>query len=167
MKLLYAPWRNAYIKKNKDKFKCTSCVFCKIFAEQQDQENLVLVRLRHTAIIMNLYPYNAGHLLILPYQHSALLEELEPEIRNELIETVSTSMSVLTTFFKCDGMNMGLNTGKASGGSVPEHLHIHLVPRWTGDTNFLVAIADTKLISTNLKDLYDQLRPLLLKAFNQ
>jgi ATP adenylyltransferase len=155
MKHLYAPWRGRYI--TNDLKSKNGCVFCSQFAEQQDEKNFILKRFEHTVIMLNLHPYNAGHLMVLPYKHCGELTQIDKYIRAELMETTALCMNILQKTLACDGINMGINQGKSSGGSIPEHLHIHIIPRWLGDTNFLVALADTKVISFDLPDMYTKL----------
>lgn len=159
MEILYAPWRTRYSITKSDSTTSTSCVFCTHFADtQHDEQNFILKRFEHSVIMLNLHPYNAGHLLILPYEHKSSLDELNLSTRTELMETLNTSIVLVNQVLHCDGINMGLNLGKASGGSIPEHIHFHVVPRWLGDTNFLAVAANTKQISINLREIYDMLK---------
>jgi ATP adenylyltransferase len=107
--------------------------------------------------MLNQYPYNAGHLLILPYKHVQDISLLTKHERSELMEATNASMITLNNLFCCDGINVGINKGKASGGSVQEHVHIHVLPRSIGDTNFLAALADTKPISFDIQDIYTKM----------
>lgn len=162
MDILYAPWRDKYVV-NGDKENCTAeadCVFCKMLVSGDfDHQNFVLKKTKHAFVILNLYPYNGGHLLILPHQHAARLEDLSKEIRTELMELMSASIVILKNILQADGINTGLNLGKASGGSVPNHIHFHVVPRWFGDTGFTVTTADTKSVSVDLHRIYNDLKP--------
>lgn len=169
MNLLYAPWRQNYIKtevnrekeaqQSQDNKTTSSCVFCDHATQEQDKQNYILKRFKYNYVLLNLYPYNAGHLLVIPFEHKNKLYILKEETQLEHIKIVSQCCEILEKTFKCDGINVGLNMGKASGGTVPEHLHTHALPRWVGDTNFLSAIADTKPISFNLQDIYNRLKP--------
>ncbi len=155
MKHLYAPWRNRYItEKNK-----RACIFCNHRDTAcNDTNNFVIKRFNHCLIMLNLFPYNAGHLLIIPYRHTATLAKLTIEERHELMEATNLAMSILKKELKADGFNAGINVGgKASGGSIPGHLHMHVLPRWHGDTSFLTTLAETKQISADLILLYTQL----------
>lgn len=160
MKQLFAPWRASGVEKTKkdrdtgDK----SCPFCTQFAEQDDQKNLLIRRFNHTFIMMNKYPYNAGHLLILPIRHVQNITSLSKEERIEIMELGSISTEILTRCLKCDGLNIGINIGKASGASIPTHIHMHVLPRWNNDTNFMPVLADTKIISFDMGQIYGQLR---------
>lgn len=153
MEILYAPWRSKYINKNNN-----NCPFCDIFKQDKDEKNFVLKRYKHTVAMLNLHPYNAGHILILPYAHKANLYDLTSEERVDLIEALSELNLLVKNALRCDGVNIGVNAGKASGGSIPDHLHLHVVPRWLGDTNFLVVTADTKQISVDLNQMYTTLK---------
>lgn len=159
MKNLYAPWRSNYIvNDNKEKLEEKSCPFCLQFAQNQDEKNFILKRFKHCAVMLNLHPYNAGHLLVLPFAHKANLRELDESARAEIIEVISKSNEIVTNVLGCTAINVGLSLGKDSGGSIPDHLHFHIIPRWPGDTNFLVITAETKVISFNLHEIYERLR---------
>lgn len=161
MKHLYAPWRGIYLK---DKQPSGSCPFCIQYAPQEDdRKNFIIKRFASCAVMLNLYPYNAGHLLLIPYKHAATLSELTPEIRSEMMEVLEQTTRTLQKTLNNQGTNVGINLGeKAAGGSIPEHLHLHIVPRFQGDTNFLPVIANTKQISRDLNEIYG----LLYEAFN-
>lgn len=160
-KYLYCPWRQKYTQSLREEQKSSekkSCVFCNQFAQQEDEKNFFLHRYAHHVVMLNLYPYNAGHLLIVPYQHTSCLE-FDDEILLEHIQLVRASVTILTTVLKAHGCNVGINIGEVSGAGIPEHLHVHVLPRWKHDTNFLGTLSDTKHISVDLVQLYHQLRP--------
>lgn len=163
MKQLYAPWRSDYTLGISDKKNGKACPFCVQGANSdQDKKNFIIKRYKHCFVMLNLYPYNAGHVMVIPFEHKADLSLLSQEARYEIIEVVSHTISILQTTIRAEGLNVGFNLGgKAAGGSIPEHLHLHVVPRWLGDTNFLVALTDTKPISVNLVEIYEKLK----KAF--
>lgn len=160
MEKLYAPWRHAYVtgKEKKEESLKNGCVFCQKFSETNDAENLILKRLNHSIIMMNYYPYNAGHIMVLPIEHHPALENLNAATRIEMMEATSISASLLTKIMRCDGMNIGINLGIAGGGGIPGHLHIHLLPRWRGDTNFLATLGETTLICSDFHEIYKQLQ---------
>lgn len=160
MKKLYAPWRSAYLK-NKDQQE-SGCPFCNAAASCDDTKHLVLARRGDVLIMLNRYPYNAGHILVIPACHEGDPTQLTPELRTALAEAVNESILAVRKALSCDGVNVGMNCGKASGGSIPEHLHWHILPRWQGDTSFLPTLANTKLISDDLLQLYEQLREQIL-----
>ncbi len=162
MNKLYAPWRSDYVtgtahKEKKDKLK-NDCVFCAAFTENNDEKNFILKRFKHCIVMLNLYPYNAGHLLILPIDHKGELHELSTEIRNELMETINLSINALTKVLKPQGFNVGLNLGIAGGGGIPSHLHFHILPRWNGDTNYLATLGEVKVVSSDLFKIYKDLK---------
>lgn len=150
---LYTPWRLKYILSN-DKKK-DGCVFCTIVRDTaHDVENYVLYRSNHAFAVLNLYPYNVGHVMLLPYQHASTLSQLAVEMQNELMALTSYFTDLLTEILKPDGFNIGLNIGKAAGAGVDTHLHLHIVPRWNGDSNFLPVLGQTRLLPEELADTY-------------
>lgn len=163
MKKLYAPWRSPYAgsidQGKKENAAADTCVFCTQLAEHNDEHHLILYRGEHHAVMINKYPYNAGHLLIISLKHQATLEELSPASRAELIELTAHCVSILKKELHAEGVNVGLNLGKIAGAGIPAHIHMHILPRWNGDTNFLPTLTDTKQISFDLRDIYTQLKP--------
>lgn len=163
MDRLYCPWRSEYVDKeahtkNENSPK-DACVFCSQFSISDDKKNLILKRFKNIAIVMNKYPYNAGHLLVLPLEHKSRLADYTKEVRSELIEATNLCVEVLgKALKKPEGFNIGINLGKAAGAGIPAHLHLHVLPRWQGDTNFLPLLGETKQISFDLSKMYDQLK---------
>lgn len=155
-KFLYAPWRNSYITNSHQK--TTTCPFCSQYAEKQDEKNLILKRFKHCFVMLNLYPYNTGHLLIVITRHVAKLCELQSEERTEIMEVIVLCQQLLEKTVKVEGFNIGINQGAVAGAGVPDHLHIHLLPRFSGDTGVLTTISSTNVISCNLNELYHALK---------
>jgi ATP adenylyltransferase len=141
MKTLWAPWRMTYIREQTK----NGCLFCQISVEKRDEENLILYGGEYTFVVMNRFPYNNGHLMIVPRRHCADVESLETQEIEELFHLLKLSIRVLATSLAPDGYNVGINLGKAAGAGM-EHLHIHVVPRWSGDSNFMPVLSDTKVI---------------------
>ena len=161
MKKLYAPWRSSYTtdtaRGKHDDSTPEDCAFCTKFKMQDDAKQYILARFKHHAILLNLYPYNAGHLLIVPYEHVRNMDDLSSEARMELIELITKSITTLKNTLNAEGINVGLNLGKASGAGIPSHIHWHILPRWHGDTNFLPLLAETKAVSYDLEVMYKNL----------
>ena len=160
MKKIYTPWRHSYVTKkddNKKKLK-NNCVFCDQFAQDDDEKHLIIKRLRYSAIIMNYYPYNAGHIMVIPFEHKGNLQDFSSEVRAELMEGANVCVQVIQEKLQCEGFNVGINLGAAGGGGIQEHLHLHVLPRWLGDTNFLATLGETKLICSAFKDVYKHLK---------
>jgi ATP adenylyltransferase len=134
------------------------CILCDKPKENNDAQNYILYRGDKNFIMMNLYPYNAGHLMIAPYRHIANLEELNNEELREYWQIVTRSLKVLRKVFNPGGFNIGINMGKAAGAGIEEHVHTHIVPRWHGDTNFMPVIGDVKVISQALAETYQKLK---------
>lgn len=167
MKLLYVPWRNKYVKNSRDSknenLTENNCPFCIKLSENNDKKNFILARFKYNFIILNLHPYNSGHIMILPLRHIKNITQTNDEERKELMNLIFHSTIILQDNLKCEGINVGMNIGKASGAGIPSHLHMHLVPRWLGDTNFLPIIANTKTISVDLIQLYENLKQYFAK----
>ncbi len=153
-KVLWAPWRIDYILSEKE----TGCIFCKKPGENNDLENLILYRGKFSFVIMNRYPYNSGHLMVVPYRHVSEFEELGDNELLDVNKLLRFSISILKKEMNPDGFNVGLNLGKAAGAGIDEHLHYHIVPRWIGDTNFMPVFSDTRVVPQSLKDTYANLK---------
>lgn len=156
IKNLWAPWRIKYIRQLDTD---NECFICKYLANPQgDDENLVLWRTQKSVVILNRFPYNNGHLLIAPARHIAELEEADDSEMLEMIKLVRESQKALTAAIKPHGFNVGANFGRCAGAGLPGHLHMHIVPRWDGDTNFINVCSDTDVISQSLIELFDLLK---------
>lgn len=154
---LWAPWRLEYIKRTDE----AGCFLCRILESDDDRTNLVLKRGRHGVILMNRYPYNNGHLLICPYRHVADVGLMNADEKLEMMELLAESIDVLKSTVRPDGFNAGINLGNAAGAGLEEHVHMHVVPRWNGDTNFMPVLADIKVIPQALLELWDELKAAL------
>ena len=161
MDSLHAPWRIEYILSPKPELK--SGLFARIAQSSDDEANLVVVRDRTCFALLNRYPYNGGHLMIVPYKEVPDLNGLTDEEVADLWKLVRRCINALTTLMKPDGFNVGINLGKVAGAGILEHLHIHIVPRWTGDTNFMPVIAGTGVVPDALKEIAAKLRAELAK----
>lgn len=154
MEKIWAPWRVPYITKiNKNKSTRAS-VFSKILKEKKDKKNYIYLRRGKSFAVLNLYPYNNGHTLIVPNRQIGELEELTEEERKDLFDTLLEAKQLLHKVLNPVGFNIGINLGRYAGAGIPEHLHIHIVPRWKGDVNFMPVTAETKVISQSLDALY-------------
>jgi ATP adenylyltransferase len=151
---LWTPWRLQYLVGDKQ----TGCIFCAALAQQHDRETLILHRGQHSFVMLNKYPYNNGHLMVVPYEHTADLSALSAETQGELMALSAQSIQWLKAASRPEGFNVGLNLGKAGGAGVIEHLHFHVVPRWTGDTNFMTITSDTRVIPEWLDETWSRLR---------
>jgi ATP adenylyltransferase len=155
MKTLWAPWRMEYIRSKKP----SACIFCLEEQTGKDRENLVLHRTPFSFVMLNRYPYSNGHLLVASHRHVATLDGLSGEEVLDLFELMKFSCRVLSDAASPQGFNIGINLGKAAGAGVEEHIHVHIVPRWNGDTNFMSVIADLRVMPENLMATYDELLP--------
>jgi ATP adenylyltransferase len=159
MERLWAPWRLQYIIEEKT----GGCVFCEKPLAGDDRASYIIRRGTHAYVILNAFPYNNGHLMVAPYAHLAAFEELPPETLHEMMDLAQHCTRALKLVFNPDGLNMGFNLGTAAGAGIKDHIHLHLVPRWLGDTNFMPVIADVRVIPQSLDQSYD----LLTQAFEQ
>jgi ATP adenylyltransferase len=157
MDRLWAPWRMKYIQGigHEDE----GCIFCSKPTQDRDRDNLILHKDEKCFVIMNLYPYNNCHLLVVPRRHTSSLSDIDRETLVAVWEMVGKSVEILTKEIHADGFNIGLNLGRTAGAGIDQHLHVHIVPRWNGDTNFMPVTAETKIISQGLHDAYDALIP--------
>ena len=154
MEYLWAPWRMEYIAGKKKK----GCFFCRKVQEDENKENLVLYRGKHVFVVMNKYPYTNGHLMIAPLRHCLRLEHLDNNELKELFDLLKACVRILKAIFHPQGFNIGMNIGTV-GGAGEDHLHLHVVPRWAGDTNFMPVIGKTKVVSDYLARTYQKLHP--------
>jgi ATP adenylyltransferase len=155
MKQIWAPWRMEYIKKVKP----GECIFCSLPKVGDDKNNFILFKGRYSFIIMNIYPYNTGHLMVVPFRHCACITNLDIDESTELNELTKKSIQILRKVNTPDGFNVGFNLGKSAGAGYDEHIHNHIVPRWTGDTNFMPVLADIKIHPESLQQSYEKLVP--------
>ncbi|OGQ04644.1 MAG: hypothetical protein A2W61_00910 [Deltaproteobacteria bacterium RIFCSPLOWO2_01_44_7] len=157
MDKLWAPWRMEYIQDTRVKTEEGECIFCHLAKQTPDDKSLVLARGKESYVVMNRFPYNCGHLLIVPYQHTANLSDLSKEGQQETIWLLDKSLQILEECMKATGFNCGLNLGKNAGGGILDHFHWHVVPRWQGDTNFLPVLAQAKPMPEYLSETYKKL----------
>ncbi len=155
MNRLWAPWRMEYIQMNKD----TGCVFCMKSKSIDDESNLILYRGNESFILFNLYPYTNGHLMISPYKHTSDTNEISDDCNKEIMFFANQSMNILKICLNAEGFNFGANLGKCGGAGIEDHLHYHIVPRWSGDTNFMPVLGGTKVVVEGLKDTWNKLKP--------
>ena len=157
---LWAPWRMEYIRAPET---ADGCIFCDKPAADDDRENLIVYRGQHAFVMMNLYPYNNGHVLIAPYEHVSEFDDLEQPVQLEMLDLVSRAMAIMRLEMQAGGFNFGANIGAAAGAGIKEHVHLHLVPRWIGDTNFMPVIGGAKVQVQSLRETRD----LLAAGFEQ
>jgi ATP adenylyltransferase len=156
MERLWSPWRNAYVTRSSD---ADGCVFC-IAQEDDGGRALILAEGPTCFVILNLYPYNSGHLMIVPRRHVGTLAALQAPELTELAEWTQRAEIALTEAYQPQGINLGMNLGRPAGAGVLDHLHVHLVPRWTGDTNFMSVVGNVRVLPEELPQTADRLRPI-------
>ncbi len=161
MDVLWSPWRYDYIKggeeKNRDAI--NDCVFCSILENSvNDEESFILHRAGFNFVILNIYPYTSGHLMIIPYSHTAEIFELPKKASDEMMDLTKICQKAIKEVYEPNGINLGMNLGKAAGAGVADHLHLHILPRWIGDVNFMTAIGQTRTIPEDLKTTFLKLK---------
>ena len=154
---IWAPWRLEYVK-DASKDNSDACVFCAALEAGDDEANLIVHRGEHCFVILNKFPYTNGHLMVAPYDHVSTLQELSAETIAELMALAQRGMDALETGYSPHGYNVGFNQGRVAGAGVEHHIHMHVVPRWGGDTNFMPVIADTKVMPQTLEESYEALK---------
>jgi len=164
MNNLWSPWRSKYIESFKNENEKGSCIFCEVVDKEiTDDNNLLVTKSFLTITMLNLYPYNNGHLMIIPKRHVGKLDELSKEESLAIMEEIKFAQQALTQVYQPHGFNIGANLGRASGAGIEDHIHFHIVPRWNGDTNFMPVIGEVKVISQDLLESKHK----LIKAYNR
>ena len=155
MKQLWTPWRMKYIQENN---KNQGCVFCLAAASTDGEENLIFHRGHNAFMILNRYPYTSGHVMCVPFAHVSRLGELSPEVRADMMEMVNRTILVLEEVYHPEGFNVGMNLGEVAGAGVADHLHMHIVPRWGGDTSFMSTVGGARILPESLPDTYRRIK---------
>ncbi len=152
--MIWAPWRSGFILGGKEK----GCIFCRLLKERLNRpENLILYRTERAFVVLNKYPYNCGHLLIVPNRHIGTLERLTEQESQDLMQLCQKAVKAVKATLKPSGFNLGMNLGRPAGAGIPGHLHMHIVPRWIGDSNFMPIIGGTRVHSMPMKQIYKTL----------
>lgn len=153
-KPLWAPWRMEYIANEKPE----GCIFCHLPKGEDDKKDKILYRGETSYVVLNIYPYSVGHMMVVPFRHVSEYDELMSDELEESAMLTQKSIKALKGAFASDGFNIGVNQGKVAGAGIEEHLHIHVVPRWTGDLNFMPVIGQTSVLPAHLSETFDSLR---------
>lgn len=158
MDSIWAPWRMEFIEDKRQKEGGAPCVFCELAESPPNDKNLVLVHGETTYIVMNRFPYTNGHLMVVPYSHTADLKELPPKTHEEILRLTAKSLDILSSLLHAEGFNCGMNVGRVAGGGIVDHFHWHIVPRWSGDHNFLPVLSKTRVMPQYLSETYERLQ---------
>lgn len=160
---LWAPWRHTYIESTIESSpdSANKCFLCEASAQNDDSRRFIIHRSSFSIALLNLYPYNNGHLLIAPNRHIATLADLDPDESADLFNLVRKTTIWLNKVYTPDGFNIGMNLGRSAGAGLPSHIHFHVVPRWNGDTNFMPVLGSVKVLSESLEDTWKKLREVL------
>lgn len=159
MDRLWSPWRYTYIRTAGPE---NACIFCQKISENRDRENYILFRGQRNFALLNLYPYTNGHLMIAPYEHVATLQDAHPETLAEMMTLTRESESHLRAVYNPKGINLGMNIGESAGAGVAGHIHMHVLPRWPGDANFMTVVGETRVLPETLESTYDKLRAVFM-----
>jgi ATP adenylyltransferase len=151
LEIIWTPWRYEYVSSVDER---EGCIFCDKAKEENDRENLLVHRGERCFAILNLFPYTTGHLMIAPYEHTGTIEKLDPETLTEMMVLAQRCMSAIREIFGPEGFNLGVNISRVAGAGITEHVHLHLVPRWKGDSNFMPVIAETRVLPRTLDDVW-------------
>jgi len=154
MDYLWSPWRYAYVSSPPADQKC---ILCAISSASEDDKNYVVLRAERNFVVLNRYPYTTGHLMIAPFVHAGSLEEADPRTLEEMMLLARRAEKALRSVYRAEGFNLGLNIGRSAGAGVPGHIHMHALPRWQGDTNFMTTIGETRVLSEDLETTYRRL----------
>ncbi|MCB2210251.1 HIT domain-containing protein [bacterium] len=152
---LWTPWRMKYIQEHHD---YEGCIFCLAAAEDNDEENLIFFRGEDVFMILNRYPYTSGHVMCVPYAHVDRLHAMSQDARAEMMELTNKAVDVLQQVYTPEGFNVGLNLGAMAGAGLADHLHMHIVPRWGGDTNFMSSVGETRVLPESLDETYERVK---------
>ena len=161
---LWSPWRYQYVSAAEA---APGCIFCNKAAERNDSANLIVRRAQHNYVILNLFPYTCGHLMVVPYEHVNTLEDLREETLAEMIRLTRDAVRHLRGIYRPGGLNLGMNIGKTAGAGVADHVHMHVLPRWDGDANFMTTVAETRVLPEDLPTTYQKLKQAFGGSNNQ
>ncbi|UCF61052.1 MAG: HIT domain-containing protein [Anaerolineaceae bacterium] len=154
MKRIWAPWRMAYIKGDTEE---TGCLFCNRLTQHDGPQNLILYRGQRAFVILNRFPYTNGHMMVVPNEHKPSIEELDDQTLAELFQLTNQALGILRQTYGAENFNIGINIGEASGAGVTDHVHLHVVPRWSGDTSFMSTVAETRVLPEALEETFEKL----------
>lgn len=154
MTYLWTPWRSTYMKENK---RTAGCIFCEAAAASEDEETLVIFRGRSCFVILNRYPYTSGHVMVAPYAHVSRLSHVGDEVAGEIMDLTRFAERAIGEIYSPDGINLGMNMGEAAGAGIEQHIHMHVLPRWKGDANFMTSVGSTRIIPELLSDTWAKL----------
>lgn len=154
MHRLWSPWRSQYVRGKREE----GCIFCNKPREQKDKENYILLRGKSCYVMLNTFPYNNGHLMIAPYRHISSLEKMNSGESEEMVKLLHKMVKLLREALQPEGFNVGMNLGRAAGAGIVDHIHLHIVPRWVGDYNFMPCLSETKVIPEALEQTYNELK---------
>jgi ATP adenylyltransferase len=155
MDYLWTPWRTTYMKEKRDK---SRCIFCAAGESLSDEESLVVYRGKLAFVLLNRYPYTSGHLMIAPYAHVSRLRQVDESTTDEMMRLARRAEGIVEEAYKPEGLNLGLNLGEAAGAGIEQHIHMHVLPRWWGDANFMTSVANTRIIPEALEDTYVKIK---------
>ena len=155
MDFLFTPWRYAFVTSAE---KASGCLFCEVLRAGDDEKTFIVHRDKHCFVILNAYPYTSGHVMVVPYQHTDRLQTLSPEAAHEIMDLTRRMESILRDLYHPDGLNVGMNLGKAAGAGIAGHIHMHVLPRWVADASFMSVIGETRVLPEELPTTYQRIK---------
>jgi len=155
MDFLFTPWRYAFVTSAE---KASECLFCEVLRAGDDEKTFIVHRDKHCFVILNAYPYTSGHVMVVPYQHTDRLQALSPEAAHEMMDLTRRMESILRDLYHPDGLNVGMNLGKAAGAGIAGHIHMHVLPRWVADASFMSVIGETRVLPEELPTTYQRIK---------
>jgi ATP adenylyltransferase len=161
MEYIFAPWRKEYVRKISE---MSECIFCRALKMKDDKKAFILYRAEKNFIVLNKYPYTPGHLMIAPYNHLSSFDRAKKESTDEMADLLKLSLRILRKIYRPHGFNAGMNLGNSAGAGVADHFHLHVIPRWTGDSNFMALVGKTKVVIEDVGTSYVQLLPFFQRA---
>jgi ATP adenylyltransferase len=155
MDFLFTPWRYAYVTGQESH---SGCLFCGLLARGSDESSMILHRGQHCFVMLNAFPYTSGHVMVVPYQHTDQLQKLDAAAAAEMIAMAQKTEGILRELYHPDGLNLGMNLGRAAGAGVADHIHLHILPRWVADSNFMSVVGETRVLPEDLETTYSRIR---------
>ena len=166
MDFLWAPWRSKYVADSSKSKKDVNCIFCEFPKQNEDEKNLIVYRSKYAYVILNRFPYNPGHVMVVPYRHISSIDLLDDNEAQDIFRLIKIILASIRKVYSPDGFNIGINIGRTAGAGIEAHVHVHIVPRWNGDANFMPVLSNTKVLPEDLETTYAKLKSAINDIIN-